>query len=107
MSCHSFSFSRGRSGFLEQEKTTLRLHFADGPPDKTLFGFQVPPEFGAFAGIDIPPGKADFVLEDSWTIPVDIDLVNVWGHAHQTCVSFSGTATLPDGGVKPLLEIPN
>jgi hypothetical protein len=94
------------SGKVEQEKTTLGLHFADKAPDKTLAGFQVPPDFGAFAGIDIPPGKADFVIEDSWVLPVDMDLISVWGHAHQTCVSFLGTASLPDGGTIPLLEIP-
>ncbi|CAN5148226.1 hypothetical protein BH23VER1_BH23VER1_34560 [soil metagenome] len=95
------------SGKAESERTTVALYFADAAPEKTLFTFQVPPGYGRLAGIDVPPGEADFVIEDSFTLPVAVDLVNVWGHAHQICTSMRGTATLPDGQVIPLLSIPH
>jgi hypothetical protein len=94
------------TGKVEYEKTKVGLYFAEKAPGRQLVAFQVPPLYGSMAGIDIPAGEAEFIIEDSWTVPVAIDLINVWGHAHQTCVSMKGTATLPDGTVKPILHLP-
>ena len=94
------------TGKVEKEQTKIGLYFADKAPEKKLVSFQVPPMYGAFAGIDIPPGAAKYVVEDSFVVPVDMDLINVWGHSHQTCRSIEGTMTLPDGTVKPVLNLP-
>lgn len=95
------------TGKAEKEKTTIGLYFADKAPEKKLVSFQVPPMYGAFAGINIPAGESDYVVEDSFVVPVDMDLINVWGHSHQTCRSIEGTMTLPDGTVKPVLDLPD
>ncbi|HEV8397591.1 MAG TPA: tetratricopeptide repeat protein [Vicinamibacterales bacterium] len=56
--------------------------------------------------IDIPAGKADYVVEDSYTLPVDVEAVSVYPHAHYLATRMEGSATMPDGRVTPLLSIP-
>ena len=48
----------------------------------------MPPAFGLFSGIDIPPGKADFTITDSFTLPVDLDLFGISAHAHYIAKTF-------------------
>jgi len=56
--------------------------------------------------IDIPPGESNYVVEDRYTLPVDVEAVSVYPHAHYLATRMEGTATLPDGRVTPLLSIP-
>jgi len=56
--------------------------------------------------IDIPAGEANYVVEDSYTLPVAVEAVSVYPHAHYLATRMEGTATLPDGRVTPLLSIP-
>ncbi|HET9271955.1 MAG TPA: tetratricopeptide repeat protein, partial [Vicinamibacterales bacterium] len=56
--------------------------------------------------IDIPAGDANYVVEDSYTLPVDVEAVSVYPHAHYLATRMEGTATLPGGRVTPLLSIP-
>jgi hypothetical protein len=93
------------SGKVEMEKTTLGLHFADKPPHRKLLAFQVPPVYGSLSGIDIPPGDANYTIRDSFTVPVDIDLIGAGGHAHYIGKFMQATATFPDGTTKPLFYI--
>ncbi len=93
------------SGKAEKELLTFGLYFADKPPARTFFSFQLPPIFGLFAGIDIPPGKADFTVTDSFTLPVDVELVGVTAHAHNIGKSFRGWAVQPDGKTERLFFI--
>ncbi len=95
------------SGKAEEERTTVGLYFADAPPTKKLESVQVPPAFGRGAGIDIPAGKKDYLDEDTFTLPVDVAAHFVSGHAHYLCETMRMTATLPDGAVQLLLEIPD
>src|SRR5262249_11469899 len=74
-------------------------------PARTLVSFQVPPVYGLFSGIDIPAGQADFRVHDTFTLPIDIDLVNVSPHAHYIATELKGEAKLPDGTVTPLIWI--
>ncbi|MDF1824236.1 MAG: hypothetical protein P1U68_06320 [Verrucomicrobiales bacterium] len=93
------------SGKIEEEQTTLGIYFADSPPGRKLEELQVPPAFGRGAGIDIPAGESNYIVEDSFKIPVDYEAISVGGHAHYICETMLMTATLPDGGEKVLLEI--
>ncbi len=95
------------SGKAERERTTVGLHFADAPPSRKLQSIQVPPAFGRGAGIDIPPGAKDYRIEDSTTLPVDVEAYFVSGHAHYLCESMLMTAILPDGSETILLDIPD
>jgi hypothetical protein len=47
--------------------------------------------------LDIPPGDANFVVEDSLTLPVDVDVFGVYPHAHYLGRDMQGWAMLPNG----------
>src|SRR5262249_22462703 len=56
-------------------------------------------------GIDIPAGERNYVLTDSFTLPVDVDVQAVQPHAHYRAKDVQGTATLPDGTTRTLIHI--
>lgn len=93
------------SGKVEHEQTTIGLYFTDIPPARELQEVQVPPAFGRGMGIDIPAGEDHYVVEDSFTLPVDYEAISVGGHAHYICETMTMTATLPGGEEMTLLEI--
>ena len=92
-------------GKVETEKATVGLYFAKKPPTHTILNVQLPPAFGLFAGLNIPPGEKDYVIRDSFTLPVDFDAVSVGAHAHYIATKMKMTATLPSGEVLTLLSI--
>jgi Flp pilus assembly protein TadD len=55
--------------------------------------------------LDIPPGDADFQVSDDFTVPVDLDLLAIYPHAHYLGHVLEGYATLPDGSRKWLIRI--
>jgi mono/diheme cytochrome c family protein len=89
----------------ETEKATIGLYFAKEAPKRTLATVQLPPSFGLFAGLDIPPGDKDYVIKDSFILPVDFDAVSIGAHAHYIATKMKMTATLPSGEVLTLLSI--
>jgi mono/diheme cytochrome c family protein len=95
------------SGKPEQEISTVGLYFADAPPTRAFAGVQLPPLFGALEGLDIPPGQADYVVSDSFVLPVDVEAFSVGGHAHYLGREMKMTAALPDGRTRTLLWIPD
>jgi len=88
-----------------EEKSVIGLYFAKRAPDRTLVPLQLPPTYSLFSGLDIPPGERDFVVRDSYTIPVALDAVSIGAHAHYIGKQLKMTATLPTGEVKTLLWI--
>jgi hypothetical protein len=95
------------TGKPEREQATIGFHFADGTPKRTLSALQMPPLFGALAGIDIPAGESAFAIKDSFTIPVDVEVIGLGGHAHYLAKEMRMIATLPDGSKKDLARIPD
>jgi hypothetical protein len=93
------------SGKPEKEVITVGLYFADKAPERTLVSLPLPPAFGLFSGVDIPAGKSDFKIMDSFTLPVDIDVVSVGGHAHYLGKTLKASATLPDRSEEKLFLI--
>jgi len=93
------------TGKVEREKTRIGLFFSEQAPEKPLVEFQVPPGFGSRTGLNVAPGDRDFVLRDHLVVPEDLDLVSVWGHAHQICRSMQALAILPDGSRRKLFRI--
>ncbi|HEX4343332.1 MAG TPA: hypothetical protein VH255_08070 [Verrucomicrobiae bacterium] len=89
----------------EAEKSVIGLYFAKQAPTRTLVGIQMPPSYSLFSGLDIPAGEKDFVIRDSYTLPVAVDGVGVSAHAHNLAKQMKMTATLPGGEVKTLLWI--
>ena len=95
------------SGKAEMEQTTVGIYLTDTAPSRKLEELQVPPGFGRSAGIDIPPGEANFTIKDSYKLPVDVEAFSVSGHAHYICETMKMTATHPDGTTEVLLDIPD
>ncbi|RPH54678.1 MAG: hypothetical protein EHM89_18255 [Acidobacteria bacterium] len=90
---------------MEHEKSTVALYFAGAPPTQAFTTIQLPPIFGVFEGLDIPPGEPHYVIKDSFVTPVDVSAFGVGAHAHYLGRQMKLTATLPDGAVRTLLRI--
>jgi tetratricopeptide (TPR) repeat protein len=56
--------------------------------------------------IDVPAGKADYTITDTYELPVSVDLLSVYPHAHYLGKDMLVTATMTDGRTKTLLHIP-
>jgi hypothetical protein len=93
------------NGKPEVEKSVVGLYFAKKAPERTLTAVQLPPTYSLFSGLDIPAGEQDFVIRDSYTLPVALDAVSIGAHAHYIAKQLKMTATLPTGEVKTLLWI--
>lgn len=93
------------SGKVEEEKSVVGLYFAKEPPKRTMARIQMPPHYSLFSGLDIPAGEKDYVIKDSYTLPVAIEAVGVASHAHYIAKQMKLTATLPDGAVKTLFHV--
>src|SRR5688572_7672956 len=61
----------------------------------------------ASKAIDIPAGKADYVVTDDYELPSNVTVLSVYPHAHYLGREMRTTATLPDGSTKTLLHIPH
>jgi hypothetical protein len=83
------------SGKKEVERTTLGLYFTSKAPTRTMIKLQLPPFFGIAAGLNIPAGKQDFKLKDSFTLTADALALTVGGHAHYICKEMHIWATFP------------
>jgi hypothetical protein len=93
------------SGTAERERSVVGIYFADKKPERSFTGVQLPPVFGALAGVDIPAGEKRYEKTDSFVLPVDVDAFGVNAHAHYLGKEMELTATLPDGEVIDLLRI--
>ena len=93
------------TGKPEAEKSVVGLYFAKKAPERTLMHVQMPPVYSLFSGLDIPPGDKDYVIRDSYTLPVAVDAVGVGAHAHYIAKQLKMTATFPTGEVETMLLI--
>lgn len=93
------------SGKEEQERTSIGVYFADEPPEKEVVTVQLPPQYAAYHGLDVPAGESSYVIRDTFELPVDTELVTVGGHAHYIGKNMRAWAVLPDGEERPLFLI--
>ncbi len=84
----------------ETVQPSIGLFFSPTPPTRVPIVVKLESK-----AIDIPAGAANHVVEDSYVLPADVTAVSVYPHAHYLAREMSGTATLPDGTVTPLLLI--
>jgi len=59
------------------------------------------------AKLDIPAGEKNFLVTDNFTLPVDVDLMAIYPHAHYLGKDIQAFATLPDGTREMLIHIPH
>src|SRR5258706_370447 len=55
--------------------------------------------------IDIPAGEKNYIVESSYTLPVDVEVTAILPHAHYLGKRLEAWATLPDGKREPLILI--
>jgi Tfp pilus assembly protein PilF len=88
------------SGKPEVVDATIGVFFSDTPPSRVPILIKLESRT-----IDIPAGRSDYIVEDTYSLPVDVDVLNVYPHAHYLARDIKGFATLPDGTVKWLIWI--
>ena len=93
------------TGKTETERSVVGIYFADTPPERAVYGADLPALWGFGAGIDIPAGESRYTVRDSLTLPTDVRVYGVTAHAHYIATEMKATATLPDGSERPLIWI--
>jgi tetratricopeptide (TPR) repeat protein len=88
------------TGRPEEVRATVGFFFTDEAPSQAPFGLQL----GSYT-IDIPPGDANYVVEDRYELPVDVELHAIYPHAHYLGKDIRAFATLPDGTEHSLIWI--
>jgi Tfp pilus assembly protein PilF len=81
---------------------SVGFYFSDTPPARSPIDFKI-----GSKDIDIPAGRSGYAIEDRYTLPVDVDVLSVYPHAHYLAREMKAQATLPDGRVTPLIWIRN
>jgi tetratricopeptide (TPR) repeat protein len=89
------------SGKPEVIQPVIGLYFSDKPPTRYPMLLQLEND----GAIDIPAGKKDFVITDEYQLPLDVDVLGVYPHAHYLGREIQARATLPDGTTKWLIRI--
>ena len=89
------------SGKPERVAPQIGLYFTDEAP--TLHPMLLQLEHDG--AIDLPAGARDIVVTDELTLPVDVEVLAVYPHAHYLGREAQGYATLPDGRREWLIHI--
>ncbi|MFY9753811.1 MAG: tetratricopeptide repeat protein [Candidatus Acidiferrales bacterium] len=87
----------------KEVKPSIGLYFTDKPP--THFPMIV--ELEHDGALDIPPGDADFLVSDDFRLPLDVDVLAIYPHAHYLGHLLEAYATLPGGRRVWLIRIPD
>lgn len=90
------------SGRVETVQPTIGFYFTDQPPTNTPFRIGI-----KCLDIDIPAGATNYVVQESYTLPVPVTLLRVSPHAHYLAKDMKGYAVLPDGETNWLIWIRN
>jgi len=72
---------------------SLGLYFANEPPTQFPMLLQLEND----RALDIPPGERNFTVKDEFTLPLDVEVLAVYPHAHYLGKDLEGYAILPDG----------
>jgi Tfp pilus assembly protein PilF len=57
--------------------------------------------------LDIPAGPKEFLVTDDFTLPIDVELMAIYPHAHYLGKDMQAFAALPDGTTETLIHIPH
>jgi len=79
------------TGKPETVEATIGLYFADKPATEHPMLLQLEHD----DALDIPANDANFVVEDQLKLPVDVDVLGVYPHAHYLGKRMEGYAILP------------
>jgi Flp pilus assembly protein TadD len=88
------------TGKPEPIQASVGFFFTNTPPTRRALGLQL-----SSYDIDIPPGDRHHVVEDRYTVPVDVEVLAIYPHAHYLGKEVQVFATLPDGTTRWLIWI--
>ncbi len=89
------------TGKPETVDVAVGLYFADRPARRFPMLLQLEHD----GALDIPPGDAHFVVTDHLKLPIAVDLLAIYPHAHYLGKQIDAWAELPGGGRRALLKI--
>ncbi len=90
------------SGKPESIQPSIGVYFTD----KAASRFPLLLELQNDRALDIPAGASDFVVTDDFTLPVEVELLAIYPHAHYLGKDLLAIAKFPDGTSKTLIHIP-
>ena len=90
------------SGKPERIQPSVGLYFAD----QAATEFPVLLQLDCDKQLDIPANEKHFVVSDEFTLPVSVQLLAIYPHAHYLGRDLLALARLPDGQEKTLIHIP-
>jgi Flp pilus assembly protein TadD len=90
------------SGKPELIQPSIGLYFTDKPATKFPFLLELQND----NALDIPPGIANFEVNDEFTLPTEVKLLAIYPHAHYIGKELNATASYPDGTTRNLIQIP-
>ena len=89
------------TGKPESVDVAVGLYFAHQPPKRFPMLLQLEHD----GALDIPPGDAHFVVTDHLKLPIAVDLLAIYPHAHYLGKQIDAWAQLPDGTRRALIRI--
>jgi Flp pilus assembly protein TadD/mono/diheme cytochrome c family protein len=89
------------SGKPETLRPSIGLYFTDRPPARFPMLLQLEHD----GALDIPPGATAFTVSDELELPVPVQVLAVYPHAHYIGREIQGIARLPDGTTRWLIHI--
>ena len=89
------------TGKPETVDVAVGLYFADRPAKRFPMLLQLEHD----GALDIPPGASRFFVTDHLKLPVAVDLLAIYPHAHYLGKQIDAWAQLPDGSRRVLLRI--
>ncbi len=87
-------------GKIETDQSSIGLYFTDTPPVRigSLIVMGV-------LNLDIAPGEKAHLEQDTYTLPVDVDVEAIYEHMHLLGKTCKMWAELPDHETRPLIQI--
>ena len=89
------------TGKIESVRARIGLYFTDKPATEHPMLLQLEHD----AALNIPAGDSSFVIEDELKLPIAVDVLGIYPHAHYLGKRMEGWATLPNGERRWLILI--
>jgi Flp pilus assembly protein TadD len=89
------------TGRPEEVQARIGLYFTDKPATELPMLLQLEND----AALDIPAGNANFIVSDELKLPVSVDVLGIYPHAHYLGKRMEAWATLPNGARRDLILI--
>ena len=90
------------TGKPESIRPAVGIYFTDKPQTRFPMLLQLEHD----GALNIPPGARDFMVSDDFRLPMDVDVLSIYPHAHYLGHLLEAYATLPGGERKWLIRIP-